>query len=573
MIGQDQTDSNGDAARLEAEIAGLEDYASPSQYGPRNGPARNGNRYKYYDGPTLAEELRAAEAKAAAAKNGQPHDHDGDGPPDEPSDEPPDLPDSVDEQERPRTKPFSNYLTVEVAKGEKTVEVKVGLPAVYLGKRLREQTGDWPRRVGPLLFVVEDHKPLYLIDTADLFAWIGRQMPVADHNLIKWAQGDDKVSQAVFFSHLQQTCTSYASVEPYPHWPPLKDCYYAHPPLRGGDGKALEWLLGRFKPATLIDGDLNLGYFLSLMSGLPPGSRPTWTITASSSDAQAGRGVGKTTLLEMGGRLFGGYIAGRPGEDVSVLMQRLLSPAARGIRQLIIDNLKSLRFSSDQLESLATAEKISGKMMYVGEAQIPNTLTLGISVNGASFSKDFAQRSNFIELARPDYSPDWREETVAFIDERRWDIFGDLKAILQEPAQSLGEYCRWGAWEKLVLSRLPEPSDAQMVLQERRAAVDDDQEETALIREGFVAELRRRLHDPVTANVFIPSRIAADIVNAATGEKRPTNKATSYLKTLSLPELRKSDRGEGRGWVWSGKKAGMGDAVLVNDLPFYGDGG
>jgi hypothetical protein len=34
--------------------------------------------------------------------------------------------------------------------------------------------------------------------------------------------------------------------------------------------------------------------------------------------------------------------------------------------------------------------------------------------------------------------------------------------------------------------------------------------------------------------VFIPAKIAADVVNEATGEKRSRNKASAYLKALSF---------------------------------------
>jgi hypothetical protein len=75
------------------------------------------------------------------------------------------------------------------------------------------------------------------------------------------------------------------------------------------------------------------------------------------------------------------------------------------------------------------------------------------------------------------------------------------------------------------------------------------------VRGAFVAELRRRGHDPDGDNVFILTGDAAAILNAATNERRATNKASSYLKTLGIRELRKSAKNGDRGWVWHGREA------------------
>jgi hypothetical protein len=53
----------------------------------------------------------------------------------------------------------------------------------------------------------------------------------------------------------------------------------------------------------------------------------------------------------------------------------------------------------------------------------------------------------------------------------------------------------------------------------------------------------------------------ARIIEAPTREKRPTNRATVYLKSLGITELRKSDREGQRGWVWTGRKTQMEAAI------------
>src|SRR5262249_20169306 len=152
----------------------------------------------------------------------------------------------------------------------------------------------------------------------------------------------------------------------------------------------------------------------------------------------------------------------------------LLSPEARGKRVLLIDNIKTLKFSWDALESLITAEVISGRQLYVGEGRLPNCFTVCLTLNGATLSKDMAQRTVIVKLGRPAYRATWREETSAYVEAHRWAILGDLVAALKAPAGPLARYSRWGSWEALVLARLPEPADAQRVIAERQDAVDED---------------------------------------------------------------------------------------------------
>src|SRR5207245_630550 len=110
----------------------------------------------------------------------------------------------------------------------------------------------------------------------DLFAWIGRQLGDRAANPVHWRGGPDKVSEAKFHAHLQQVADNFEAVESYPHHPPLPRHHYMHPEIRGGDGKALGWLLARFSPATLVDHDLILSFWLTLIWGGPAGRRPAF---------------------------------------------------------------------------------------------------------------------------------------------------------------------------------------------------------------------------------------------------------------------------------------------------------
>jgi hypothetical protein len=386
---------------------------------------------------------------------------------------------------------------------------------------------------------------------------------------VRWLVGQDKVTQPQLFAALQQSVESFEAVEPYPHYPPLPRHYYLHPKTCGGAGKALRELVGRFNPATDVDHDLIVAFFLTLFWGGTPGQRPAWLVTTDEEeDRQRGRGSGKSTLAKMGACLTGGLIQASPRDEMSKVITRLLTPGARGKRVVLIDNIKSLKFSWGELEGLITSDTISGHQMYEGEGQRPNTLVWCLTVNGASLSKDMAQRTIPILIRRPaHYSGKWEDDTRALINARRWEIVGDCLDILRQPGKTLENCSRWGAWEEGVLSRVADPSECQQTIAERQAEMDDDSAEAALVREAFVAELRRRGHDPDGDAVWIPAREAAAILNDATNERYAVNRAGVYLKTLTIPELRKSDSSNGKGWAWRGKNAGRRNLVAIGPPP------
>jgi hypothetical protein len=452
---------------------------------------------------------------------------------------------------------FSNYVEEEQEAGSKKAVVRVGKTIRAIGRDLDDLTGGWPKRVDSLLFVpAEDHQPLFLENTDSTFAWIGRQLPERGANALRWAEGHDKVTTARFFAFLTQTAERYDAVEGFPHYPPLPRHYYMHPEPEGGDGKALSGLLERFRTATLVDADLIRAFFLSLLWGGEPGQRPAWLFTAKDDDPEGGRGVGKSRVPQLGSRLVGGHIDASANEKMQDLLPRLLSPAGLRKRVLLLDNVKTLRFSWAELEGLVTGDVISGKRLYAGEGQRPNTLTYCLTLNGASLSRDLAQRCVIVKLERPAHDGDWERDTIAYIEEHRWAIIGDILAALRRPAAAtLKQYSRWGPWEKDVLARVPEPEECRRVIAERQADVDEDAADADLVRDAFAEELARRGHRPDREAVWMPSRVVAAVVNGASGEHRPPNKASAYLRTLAIAELRASRRGFGRGWVWRGKAA------------------
>lgn len=383
-----------------------------------------------------------------------------------------------------------------------------------------------------------------------------------DENPVSWAEGEDKLSRSQFFAYQQQQAEDFEAVETLPHWPPLPRYYYMHPEPTGGDGRALAGLLRRFGPATDADSDLIESAFLTPFAGLRPGQRPAILVTSQDEDRETGCGVGKTTLARMASRLAGGHVEARPEDGLDKLVTRLLSQDALGKRIVLLDNIKTLRFSNVEIEGIITADRISGHRLYKGEGQRPNDLTWFLTLNGASLSRDMAQRCVIIKLKRPPHDPQWEEGICQYIDAHKWEIVGDIIGKLKAPGAKLPRFSRWSAWERAVLSRVADPSEAQKVVEERQREVDDDAAEADVVRSGFVAELKRHGHDPERGAVFIPAGEAARIVAEATGEKRATNKATTYLRMLAIPELRKSAESGARGWRWVGKAAAPETSAL-----------
>ncbi len=461
---------------------------------------------------------------------------------------------------------LTNYREEELPgeNGENTT-VRFGLPIGAIGSSLYTLTDGWPRQVDSQLFVEgTEGRALWLETTDALFAWIGRRLPEHGNNPIRWASGQDMVTKAEFFSGLQQTATRYDSVESFPHCPPLPNSYYLHPPPKGGNGAALGKLLARFHPASLVDADLIRAFFLSLVWGGRPGQRPAWLFTAEDDDQGGGRGVGKSKVVQMGALLVGGHIDASPSEPIKELVTRILSRDGMDKRVVLFDNVKTLRFSCAELEALITNDVVSGRRLYVGEGRRPNNLTYCLTLNGASLSRDMAQRCVIVKMGRPSHAARWETETVNFIEANRWAIIGDIIAALKAPAAPFSRHSRWWAWEDEVLARVGDPAECLKVITERQGEVDEDAAEADVVRAVFVERLTDWQLDPVRQVLWIPSRLIAYLVNEATGEQRQPNKATAYLRTLSIQELRQSNRGkEGRGWLWRGAKAPLDAETII----------
>jgi hypothetical protein len=445
---------------------------------------------------------------------------------------------------------FRNFYrkTVHTNQGDKTVAV--GLAQQEIGRELFKITDGWPRRVGPLLFAPRDYQAQFLETPSQLFAWIGTYLDEP----IEWMdQGVEMVSRKVFHDYLCLTVPEYAAVETVPHEPPRDKHFYLHPPPAGGDGSAFKRLLDFFCPASAVDRALLAASFLTPFWGGQPGARPAFLIEAEEGAEDGGRGVGKSSVALMAGYLAGGHLDISASLDFEKVKSRLLSPTALALRLALLDNVKILKFSWAEFEGLITDDVISGWRLYHAEAQRPNTITWFITLNRASLSKDLAHRCVIIRVKKAPYDDSWGSRVRQFIDAHRQEIVGDILALLRAETPKLGKHSRWGPWEAGVLAHVENPEACQAEIARRRGEVDGDQEEADLVREALVEELRSRRHDPDTEVLFIPSKVAATIYNEALDKEENTPRASMFLATLTIPELRRARRtGVRRGFIWTG---------------------
>jgi hypothetical protein len=452
---------------------------------------------------------------------------------------------------------LSNFLTTKF--GDKPKREPLSLANIK--EELHKITDGWPRRVGNVLFVDDGHIHWFDRRTASgLFGWLKNK------SVVEWHRGSNYLEKAELFAELERTAQRYDGIELLPHEPPFPNIYYRGDAPPPGDGSHLGWLVNRFRPETTIDRDLIKSMFMTTASGIPPGRRPAYTVTSDD-----GRGTGKTTLPEMLAHLFGGFIDVSANEDIGVIKQRILSPEGQTKRIVLLDNVKSLRFSWAELEALITAPVISGKQMYVGEAQRPNLLTWFITLNGVSMATDMALRSIIIKLVKGENAGPWYEETINYIDAHRREIIGDIIAALRVPPKPLAKFSRWATWEQHVLSRLPDPEAAQRLILERQSEANCELDDAEIIEQHFAEQLEAYSFDPLTAQVRIPVGMAAEWLSAAVRDRVSTTAASRRLNQMAKEGHLKRitpdpGRSHGRCFIWTGKAANVTGDRIDNTL-------
>lgn len=450
---------------------------------------------------------------------------------------------------------LSNGQTVPGEDGEETIPL--AMREVIAG--IVERTGGWPKRqVRTLFYEPKPGEISYFGTPASLFGWLSSHCGV-----IEWRRGIGYVSKEEAFEELRRTAEAFNAIEFVPHEPPVSGNFYSceTPPV--GDGQSLSRLLDFFCLATPLDRELLAALFATPLWGGPVGTRPAFMVTA-----QAGRGKGKTTAAKLVAQIYGGAVDVSAKEAITDIKTRLLSDDAAGKRIVLLDNVKTPRFSWGELESLITAAEVSGKRLYQGNGARPNLLSWIITLNGASLSTDMAQRTVEIRLASPTYGDDWESRVTSFITDNRQEILGDLIGLLRRPQTRLPKYSRWATWEAAILSRLQNPAECLDLILARRSEVDVEEEEGNQIEELFREKLEELDYEPDRDDVFIPSKIAAMWYQDATGDRnckttgasRAIRQARNEGRITRILESRASNSGK-RGFRWVGEFSGGLDPI------------
>lgn len=421
----------------------------------------------------------------------------------------------------------------------------------FICSSITAATSGWPKRVGQSLFIHDGISPEvdWLDKTASLFGWLGHatHMPPIFH------RDPSCHSREEVFSALTRTAESFDAVESLPHEPPLPRHYYTYRTPAPGNGDALAGLIDRFNPETPIDRDLIIAMFATVLWGGGGGCRPAFVITSD-----RGRGSGKSTLASMLSQFAGGSLEISANEDAKSMKERLLSPDGLRKRVAILDNVKTLRFSWAELEALITSSIISGRRMYAGEGSRPNNITWIITLNGIALSTDMAQRVVVIKINRPSHSGSWEDETRQYLLDHRHEIIADLIDVLRQPTLELDKYTRWGKWERDVLSRLPDPNEAQRVIIERQAQGNVEADESELLEEYIAEQLESLGYVASEVQVMIPSAVLHRWFNDATGERRTTidvgRIVSQKIAEKAVQRLKIHRTKSTRGVLWTGSE-------------------
>lgn len=435
-------------------------------------------------------------------------------------------------------------------KGEKRVTPRD--PSLIL-EGIQNQTGGWPKCVaGELVIKSFQNKLEIKKNEAELFAWLHQPFG------IDWL-GSPAISKREFFEYCRDNADKFSDATHYPHFPPFEDVLYEHEEPVHEYGQALAGFLDFFSPATPHDRELIKAFALSLFWGGPPGARPGFLITTNDNTSNQGRGWGKTTLLELCSELCGGTISASKSESIEALKKRILSQANHEPRPRVIaiDNVKTRRFSSADLEALITSRQISGHIMYRGNGAVPNHHTVGITINGASLSKDLAQRCVVIKVAKPSHTQSWQKDIEEFIKNKRWSIIGDIGELLASNGFDLPNEgsTRWAYWESAVLSKVNNPVQVRELIKSRQGQLDDDDANGV----EFVKHLQENFHrfkvgaSPIAK---IPHKAMHELLEEFLGEKLGKNVVTKKISALGLPCLHQVAK-PGKLRVWLFRKDGQ----------------
>jgi len=437
-----------------------------------------------------------------------------------------------------------NFTTaiVEDEDGKKKVKTSA-IPIMTIMAELFEHTQKWPRCASKILFHDQGGKIQTLETYHDFISWAHKQLTRVQWHNGACSDGNTTVTKQEFYDRVLADTQSYDAVEEFPHFPEFATHYYAwkSPQNYTPTGEYFDRLLEHFDNPKLPEDKILIEAALMTPAwGGRAGRRPAIVIMADDV------GCGKSTLATCIGEIYGGHLElalTHNAEDK--MISRLLTPSSLTKRVVRIDNIK-LNYDSAFVEGLITAPTISGHRLFHGDAARPNTMTFLLTGNGLQLSRDIAERSIVIRLAKPPYRAGWEDSVINFVAEHRDKILADIVARLRAPGQSVEDVDRYTDWAHGVLAHCRGDANAAMALnRSRRVEADETAAEVQTILQAIYRAMDARHEDRLnnirqggedvddvekSDHEFFTSTEIAEIINRAMGEHLTTNAAGRRMR-------------------------------------------
>ena len=447
----------------------------------------------------------------------------------------------------------SNYTFVDV-EGKPQ---RRGIPSADIAQKVIDLVAPmkFRRLAGELVAIEPGGVTRVFRKEATFFGWVAAQ-----NIQVLWSRGEGCISKAEFLSALAEAVPTISGIRTLPHEPRLRDVFYANCDQYGAEySGALDELVDFWLPKTEHDRALIKAAFCTPFWGGRPGARPAISIESDGEDN--GRGVGKSQLMYAIANLGGGHIDCQLTENVETIKKRLLTDGT-AVNIVAFDNCKVSKLSSGDLEGLITAPTVSGWKPHLGNAAIPNYLLYVFTMNDASLSADMSSRSVRIVLARRGFDPTWETRLAAFFEANRARLVSDCIAVLRRPSVEQGQYIRFGAWQREVLSKIDGSAEIAAVLKSRQIAVDADADQAEELRGILMLAIASHQRpdgafsskaiDPARSCVLIPRSIVSEWLRRSLDRKMANGAVTALLKRSRIAEL--VDAGDvlhgNRLWRW-----------------------
>lgn len=341
-------------------------------------------------------------------------------------------------------------------------EIRIGKTIPEMARELFAITGGWPKRGPAGLFI--DHRGEIITfegkdkDLPRLLSLYGYHLDFQPNR----GRSIKMLSRVDFLFGLLDHAERFESIETEPHYPLIKTSYYtekARAVVPRDTGKFGE-LLNLLNPASPEDAALIAALFATPFWGGGPGERPLFIIEGEEHDPGAGRGVGKTFLVDTLAALCGGYFDAHGFRNEETLAAAIANNNTGATRLLRIDNVKAATFSSSSLESFVTSKEIVGRRNYAGQMRVKNLFTVVVTFNEAQTSSDIATRAIRIRLKRPEcYSAAWIDRVRHLVTTERDLVVADILDVLAAMPENEADVetpqgFRFPAWAREVLTKV-----------------------------------------------------------------------------------------------------------------------